>query len=115
MQQGLEMSMSEPPGQDRRKHKRIHFIKEVEVIGVGMRRCTDLCSGGMYLETVQSFPEDSLVELRVKLRDTDELPVRVQARVIYVHKGMGAGLCFINLKPGDRERIERFIQNTSSE
>lgn len=106
--------MSESPSQDRRKHKRIHFIKEVEVIGVGIRRCTDLCCGGMYLETVQSFPEGSLVELRFKLRDTDELPIRVQARVLYVHKGVGAGLCFTNLKSEDRERIERFIENTSS-
>ena len=48
--------MDETERPERRIDKRGPFIKEVEVIGVGMHRCSDLGTGGLYLETVQLFP-----------------------------------------------------------
>ena len=95
---------------DRRKQKRIHFIKEVEVIGVGVRRCSDLSTEGMYLETVHSVPVDTICDLQFKLNDSDPQPIKVQGRVIYVHEGVGMGLNFVDLKPDDLERIKQFVR-----
>jgi hypothetical protein len=100
----------EPREPDRRKQKRIHFIKEVEVVGVGVRRCSDLSTDGMYLETVHSVPVGTLCDLQFKLSDTDPQPIKVQGRVIYVHDGVGMGLSFVNLKPEDSERIKQFVR-----
>jgi c-di-GMP-binding flagellar brake protein YcgR len=96
-----------------REHKRVRFIKEVEVVGVGMHRCSDLSPGGLYLETVHEFPVDSVMTVRFKLRDTDEQAIKVTARVLYIHEGVGVGLSFVDLSPHDREKIEKFIKHKS--
>jgi len=98
-------------GQDeRRKNKRIHFIKEVDVVGVGIRRCMDLSIGGMYLDTHEHFPAGTQLTLRFKLQNTDPQPIQVQARVLYVHEGVGIGVGFIDLKPEDQAKILKFIE-----
>ena len=104
--------MADTEQHDRRQCKRIPFIKEVEVLGVGILRCSDLSIGGMYLETVNSFPVGTVFDLKFKLRDADEHSVYVPARVIYKHEGIGVGLCFYHLKLEDRQRIEKFIEQT---
>ena len=103
--------MAETEQPDRRRQKRIHFIKEVEVTGVGVRRCSDLSTDGMYIETVHSVPVGSICDLQFKLHDSDEHLIKVQASVIYVHQGVGMGLSFVNLKPEDLERIKKFVDN----
>jgi hypothetical protein len=104
----------EMPRNERRKSKRTHFIKEIEVVGVGVRRCSDIGMGGLYLETVSSFPAGSLLKIRFKLDDTDERPIEVQVRVQYAHDGMGMGLTFIDLSPENREKIKKFIDHKST-
>jgi hypothetical protein len=94
---------------ERRIEKRISFIKEIEILGIGMRRCSDLSIGGMYLETVAIFPEGTILDLRFKLDDAKEEYIQVQARVSYVHSGMGVGLRFINLTPTDTVKIQKWI------
>ena len=101
--------MAENGQPERRQHKRIPFVKEVQVVGVGTRRCSDLSVGGMYLETVHAFPIGSLVDLQFKLHDEDQSPIKVQARVFYVHNGVGVGLGFVNLNPADLDKIKKFI------
>ena len=102
--------MAEPDQEERRKNKRIHFIKEVEVVGVGIRRCQDLSIGGMYLDTHEHFPAGTQLTLRFKLQDTDPQPIQVQARVLYVHEGVGIGVGFIDLKPEDQAKILKFVE-----
>ena len=104
--------MAETEQPDRRRQKRIHFIKEVEVVGVGTRRCSDLCIDGMYIETVHSVPIDTLFDLKFKLHDSEEHSIKVQGRVRYVHEGVGIGVDFVNLKKEDFERIQKFIDNS---
>jgi hypothetical protein len=94
---------------ERRIEKRVSFIKEIEIVGIGMRRCSDLSIGGMYLETVAIFPEGTILDLRFKLDDSKEESIRVQARVSYVHSGMGVGVRFINLSPTDTVKIQKWI------
>lgn len=94
---------------EHRNSKRITFVKDVEVVEVGLRRSADISIGGMYLETMSSFPIGSILDLRFKLQETDERPIEVQAKVLYEHGGMGIGLCFVNLSPEDRDRIQKLI------
>lgn len=97
---------------DRRKHKRISFIKDVEVPGVGNLRCSNLSEGGMFLETVFLYSVGTLLTLGFKLQETNEQPINVQARVVFAYEGIGVGLCFLNLKAEDRIKIEEFIEQT---
>ena len=93
-----------------RQNKRVSFIKEIEVVEVGIQRCSDISIGGLYLETVHHFPMGTLIDLRFKLHDADEHVIQVQARVLYVHEGVGIGLGFVNLNPDDHVRITKFIE-----
>jgi hypothetical protein len=98
---------------ERRKDKRIIFIKDVEVVGVGLRRSSDLSIGGMYLEAVLTFPVGSILDLRFKLQASDAYPIEVQAKVLYEHGGMGVGLCFLNLSNEDRGKIQKLVDQNS--
>jgi hypothetical protein len=102
--------MSESESSERRRRKRVPFIQEVEVVGVGRHRCSDLSIDGMYLETIHSVPVGSICELKFKLHDSDPQPIQVQACVLYVHDGVGMGLGFVNLTPADLERIKKFME-----
>ena len=96
-------------GRERRQHKRAPFIQDVKIIGGGTVRSTEISVGGMYLEMIQSYPEGSVLELQFKLRNTDEKPINVQARLLYKHSHIGIGLCFLNLTSEDRTKIEKFV------
>jgi hypothetical protein len=96
--------------QERRLFKRVPFIRDVEIIGMGRFRCLNLGSGGLYLEIEQAFPVGSVMDLKFKLRDTDEHPLTIQACVLYRHEGMGVGLSFIDISLEDYEKIVRFIE-----
>jgi c-di-GMP-binding flagellar brake protein YcgR len=101
--------MAETSKSERRRNKRISFIKDVEVIGVGIRRSSDLSIGGMYIETVTTFPVGAILDLRFKLQEIDDQLIQVQAKVLYEHGGIGIGLCFVDLSPEDREKIQKLV------
>lgn len=94
---------------ERRIQKRYPFIQEIQIVGFGMRRCSDLSIGGIYLETLSVFPEGTLLDLRFKLDNSDPEYIEVQARVTFVHPGMGVGLLFTKLSPQDNEKIQKWI------
>jgi hypothetical protein len=94
---------------ERRRDKRISFVKNVEIVGVGTRRCVDLSVGGIYLETMASFPIGTILNLRFKLQETDDHPLLVQVEVLYEHIGIGVGTGFVNLSPEDRGKIQKLV------
>ncbi|HEY7817411.1 MAG TPA: PilZ domain-containing protein [Vicinamibacteria bacterium] len=94
---------------ERRKSQRVLFCNEIEVVGYGPRRSSDVSAGGMFLETIAAFPKDTVLELKFKLAESDSAPIAVHARVLYVANGIGVGLEFMDLTPEDRGRIERFL------
>ena len=76
---------------------------------------TNLSANGMYLRTLQPYPEGSEVVLRVSLQ---EETVRAEARVVYCQpsdgeaSGMwGIGVQFVGTSPGAKEIIRRFIND----
>jgi len=96
-------------GAEARRFRRVPFITEVEVTGVGMRRSSDISIGGMYLETVHQVPDHDQLELRFKLNENDPQPVIVHARVAYHHPGMGVGLTFTAMSEGTRALIQQLV------
>lgn len=92
-----------------RRHKRIAFHQEIEVVGVGVRRCTDISVGGLFLETVQSFAAGERLHLRFTLTDGQSHPIDVTAVVRYAQEPVGAGVAFADLAPEDARRLEAFI------
>ena len=94
---------------ERRSYKRIPFIQDVVIEGVGSRRCSDISVGGMYLETVSAFSEGETFKIRFSIPDGDARPIETEARVLYVHHNVGAGIVFLNMKPEDEERIKKFV------
>ena len=103
--------MVEESSDNRRKSKRVPFIQEVEIVGVGMRHCSDISAGGIYLDTVSIFRENEILTLQLKLPGSDPRTIEVRACVRYAHAGVGVGLEFIDLQPDDRERIEKLIHS----
>ena len=101
-------------GQDNRRLKRAPFIQDVEVIGVGMRRCSDIGAGGMYLDGVDPFPIGALHKIRFKLQNSDPEPMEIQIRVLYVHPGVGSGFGFVDLDPDIKNRIENYVSQNSA-
>lgn len=95
--------------EDRRRNKRIPFVQDAIVEGVGPRRLSDLSVGGVYLESSVSFPVGTDIDLRFKLNDADPQDVQLKARVIYIHEGVGMGLLFINLSPEITEKIKKVV------
>jgi hypothetical protein len=96
-------------GQERRQHKRVPFIQDIKIIGGGTVRSTEISTGGMYLEMIQIYPDGAVLDLQFKLRNTDEKPIKVQARLLYKHSQVGIGLCFLNLTAEDRAKIEKYV------
>jgi hypothetical protein len=91
---------------DRRLQKRLLFCNEVEVVGFGPRRSSDLSIGGMFLESMVTFPAGNLLDLRFKLNERDERPIEVKARVSYEVPSVGVGVEFVDLSAEDRDRIQ---------
>ncbi len=101
--------MADNASNERRIQRRVPFIKEIQIVGFGMRRCSDISIGGIYLETLAVFPEGTLLDLRFKLQDSDPDDIQVQTRVTYVHPGMGVGLIFTNLSAQDSEKLQKWM------
>ncbi len=94
---------------DRRHSQRALFCNEVEVVGYGPRRSSDLSAGGMFIETIAAFPKDTVLQLKFKLGENESTPIVVRARVLYVASGIGVGVEFMDLAPDDRVRIEKML------
>jgi PilZ domain len=88
---------------ERRRNTRYAFIADVEVLepnsGIAIPgRTADLSRGGCYVDTVNPFPADTVVKLRLTKWDRS---FEAQAKVVYSVVGMGMGLMFVAV---DREQ-----------
>ena len=100
-----------PDGGPKDRDRRIPFVQDVHVAGLGAARCLDLSVGGLFLETVNTFPIDQELSLRFRLPGAGQLPIRVRARVVYEQPGLGNGVAFLSLSADDREAIARFVEH----
>jgi|SRR5580698_2219401 hypothetical protein len=69
-------------------------------------RSSELGLGGCYVDSLNPFPEGTLVELRI-LRDQGIFETK--ARVVYCDPGFGMGLAFTDMRPDQRSRLEVWL------
>lgn len=76
--------------------------------------------GGLFLETSQIRPMDTLLTIKFKLSDRDAI-ISCQARVAWVREPAGKkqklpagmGLCFVGLSLADLHALRRFLERSS--
>jgi c-di-GMP-binding flagellar brake protein YcgR len=100
---------------ERRRNTRYAFIADVEVLepksGMALKgRSADLSRGGCYLDTINPFPPDTLVKLRLTKWDQS---FEAQAKVVYSTVGMGMGLMFMAVDREQRWTVEEWINELS--
>lgn len=69
----------------------------------------DISPTGMFINTVQGFPEGAILNLNFCLA-TSNHPIKVRCEVRYCLSGVGVGVEFIDLSPADQEAIRAEIQ-----
>jgi PilZ domain len=69
-------------------------------------RTSDLGLGGCYIDTLNPFPEGTLVQLRI-VRDQGAFETR--AKVVYCHPKFGMGLAFTETAPDQKSVLENWL------
>lgn len=97
----------------RRSVLRCQFVASAEVTELGSgsgaklaARTSELGLGGCYLDTLNPFPEGTLVQLRI-LRDAGVFEAK--AKVVYCDRGFGMGVVFTDIVPTYRSVLENWL------
>jgi CheY-like chemotaxis protein len=77
-------------------------------------RCTliDVSPGGCYLETTETFPFGTLLEIVVR---AENLRLRIHGKVLSTHPGFGMGVEFIVRAEDHRKQVQQLIACAQSE
>ncbi len=100
---------------NRRNFPRYSLVASAEVTDVrsGARlsaRISELSLKGCYVDTLNPFPEGTIVKLRIL---SDKRNIEAPARVIYQHAGFGMGVVFTDLTPDQRKLLETWLAELS--
>ena len=82
---------------------------EITELSTGTRmsaRTSELGIGGCYIETLNPFPDGTVVQLRI-LRDQGIF--ETNAKVVYAHTNFGMGLAFTDMIPDQRSLLENWL------
>jgi PilZ domain-containing protein len=110
-------SSASPPGEDglqrakQRSVLRCALVASAEVIELASRaqlkaRTSELGLGGCYIDTLNPFPQGTLVQLRI-LRDNGLF--ETQAKVVYSDVRFGMGLAFTEMTGEQRSLLESWL------
>jgi hypothetical protein len=104
-------------GPERRRQVRFSFTAAAEVFELRSQtrvtgRCSDLGSGGCYVDTLSPFTVGSVVSVRI-VCDSREL--EAAAIVTYAHASMGMGLAFTEIKREYQNVLRSWIANLGGE
>ena len=77
-------------------------------------RCTliDISPGGCYIETIETFPTGTVLEIVVR---TADLRLRVHGKVLSTHPGFGMGVEFTLRTDDHRKQVQQLISHAKSE
>jgi len=95
----------------RRSVRRCPLVASAEVTELGSgtllsARTSELAIGGCYVDSLNPFPEGTLVGLRI-LRDQGVFETK--ARVVYCDPSFGMGLAFTETPPNQRSLLEAWL------
>ena len=101
---------------ERRQSQRYPFICPAELMELGgsMRisaRTSDLSLHGCYIDTLNPFPKETQVQLRLTKNDQR---LELQARVTSCHMGSGMGLMFERLTPEQNSILAGWLEGNSA-
>ena len=107
------MSTSEEHSQ-RRSVRRCPFVASAEVNELLsatklVLRTSELSIGGCYLDTLNPFPEGTVIQCRI-LRD--EGVFESEAKVVYSNPGFGMGVTFIEMTSEHRTILENWLADS---
>lgn len=101
-------------GNERRAAKRATYFCEARLEGMDVAhshvRLADLSVEGAFVDTRTVLPVGTVTRLRFTVGAQE---VSVSAEVRYSMPGMGMGLRFLNLGPGERQLIEQLLSSHS--
>jgi hypothetical protein len=95
------------PEDERRQEDRARLIIDLffeGTEGTGVASTRDISANGLYMNTLTTLSEGTLLMLRIPLGDEQ---VVVNARVVYSNPGHGVGVHFYGLSEQDRAVLER--------
>ncbi len=105
-------------GRERREHERVPVNLEVDYRSDDtflFAYITDMSAMGIFIQTMTPKPAGTLLNLRFRTHDGQQLDV--QGRVIWINQPHGAdsinpgmGVQFVDLTPGERERIMSLVR-----
>lgn len=96
---------------DRRRWPRVALIAEIEYAAdcpPMLRQITDVSRGGAFVDTATPLKEGLPVRVRFALPGQEE-PMAIEAAVAWAQPGVGMGLRFTTLAPGDQQAVDRFV------
>jgi hypothetical protein len=110
----------EPPksgGQVNRAYVRYPFTAAAEICELRSQtrvsgRCSDLSTGGCYIDTLSPFPVGAVVRIRM---EHDKREFEAAAVVAYAHVSMGMGLSFTEIKREHQTVLRSWIADLSGE
>ena len=102
--------MDNPVLVDRRKHKRFPFRESILLDNSISSTSVDISEGGMFLSTIQSFKENSPIDVTIPIRKGN---LRVKAQVMYSQPGIGIGIMFVDLSEQQKIIIKNLINDLS--
>jgi PilZ domain len=87
-------------------------VTELHSEAVLSARTSEIGLGGCYVDALNSFPEGTLVGLRI-IRDQGIF--ETMARVVYCDAGFGMGLAFTEMTPDHRSLLESWLADIVSQ
>jgi PilZ domain len=100
---------------ERRRSTRYPFVAGAEVIEPESNtaiagRTSDLGRGGCFIDTLNPFPPGTIVRVRLTL---EQCTFEAHAKVVYSINGIGMGLLFKGVQPGQARVLEGWIARLS--
>jgi hypothetical protein len=100
-----------------RSVKRCPLVASAEITDIGSgtkltARTSELSMGGCYIDTLNPFPEGTLIQLRI-LRDNGVFETK--GKVAYSHERLGMGVAFTELALNQRSILESWLAEIVSD
>jgi hypothetical protein len=104
-------------GDERRKQARYSFTATADVYELRSQlhvngRCSDLSSGGCYIDTLSPLAVGAVVSMRIM---REKRACEVSAIVTYSHPSMGMGLAFTRMSGEDQDVLRSWIAELGGE
>ena len=104
------------PGQtsltDRRQYKRLPVSFRANLLAQNAvrmdNRVTDICMGGCTLETTNTLPQGTVIELVIK-PVSDEEPIKIGTAMVCSSRPESMGIRFLDMLSDDKNRLSQVI------